>query len=69
MADPLKALADYVYAHNCHWTSAAPVLESLRVDEQSLAELKPDDFDLLINHYRAGNVQRFLAGLRKDLGL
>ncbi len=69
MADPLKALADYVYAHHGHWTSAESVLESLRIDEHSLAELKTDDFDLLIDHYRAGNVQHVLAGLRKDLGL
>jgi len=69
MADPLKALADYVYAHHCKWNSVAPVLESLRVDERSLAELKADSFDPLMNHYRAGHVQRFLAGFRKDLGL
>ena len=69
MAEPLKALADYVYAHHCPWDSAAPVLESLRVDEHSLADLKPHSFNTLMNHYRAGHVQRFLTGLRKDLGL
>ena len=50
MADPLKALADYVCAHNCRWTSADPVIDSLRVDEQSLGELKSADFDLLVGH-------------------
>ena len=69
MASPLKALADYVYARRCPWDSAAPVLESLRVDERSLAELKADDFEPLMNLYRAGHVQRFLTGFRKDLGL
>lgn len=69
MADPLKALADYVYVHHCKWDSVTPVLESLRVDEDSLAELKADSFDPLMNNYRAGLVQRFLAGFRKDLGL
>ena len=69
MASPLKALADYVHAHHCPWESAAPVLESLRVDERSLAELKADDFEPLMNLYRAGRVRRFLAGLRKDLEL
>lgn len=69
MAEPLKALADYVYVHDCRWDSVTPVLESLRVDEGALAELKPDSFDLLMNHYRASGVGRFLAGMRKDLGL
>ena len=69
MAEPLKALADYVYVHDCQWASVTPVLESLRVDEGSLAELRPDSFDLLTNQYRAHGVGRFLAGLRKDLGV
>lgn len=69
MAEPLKALTDYVYAHHCHWDSAAPVLESLRVDEHALAELKSESFDSIAGQYRAAYVQRFLAGFRKDLGL
>lgn len=69
MAEPLKALADYVYVHHCHWDSVTPVLESLRVDEGSLKELKSDAFDLLMNQYRAAEVRHFLAGMRKDLGL
>ena len=69
MAEPLKALADYVYAHHCHWTAIAPVLKSLRVDEQALANLTSDSFDQLMPHYRSGHVQRFLAGIRKDLKL
>jgi hypothetical protein len=35
MASPLKALADYVYAHRLDWASAGPIIESLRVDESS----------------------------------
>ncbi len=69
MAEPLKALSDYVYVHHCQWDSVAPVLESLRVDEHLLTELKHDAFDPLMHHYRDGHARRFLAGLRKDLGL
>lgn len=69
MAEPLKALADYVYVHHCQWDSVTPVLESLRVDEGSLKDLKSDSFDLLMNQYRAPAVRCFLAGMRKDLGL
>jgi len=69
MASPLKALADYVYFHHYHWSSVGPVLDSLRVEESSLATLTSDSFDLLLTNYKAGWVQRFLAGLRKDLTL
>ena len=69
MAEPLKALADYVYAHHCQWDTVKPVIESLRVDEESLAALKSADFDPLMTCYRTGTVRLFLAGFRKDLGL
>lgn len=69
MADPLKALSDYVYAHNCLWDSASPVRESLRVDEHALAELDASSFEPLLHQYRSSHVQRFLLGFRKDLGL
>jgi hypothetical protein len=67
LAEPLKALADYVYVHHCEWTSAAPVIEGLRVEEEALAAVKAETFDLLMGHCPAGRVRRFLAGLRKDL--
>jgi hypothetical protein len=67
LASPLKALADYVYAHRCDWNSARPVIESLRVDESSLAGVDLPSFDRLLANYTARRVRRFLEGLRKDL--
>jgi hypothetical protein len=67
MASPLKALADYVYAHRVDWVSAGPVIESLRVDENLLASINPESFELLIDNYSSRRVRRFLTGLRKDL--
>jgi len=67
LAVPLKALADYVYAHKCDWNSARPVVESLRIDESSLAAVDPASFDRLLANYTARRVRRFLKGLRKDL--
>ena len=67
MASPLKALADYVYAHRVDWTSAGPVIESLRVDESALAGINSEVFELLIDNYSSRRVRRFLKGLRKDL--
>jgi len=67
IATPLKALADYVYTHRRNWTTAAPLIESLRVDESALAQLTSDSLDELLPVYRCGRVRRFLGGLRKDL--
>ena len=67
MASPLKALADYVYAHRLDWTSASPVIESLRVDESSLAGINFEAFERLLDNYSSRRVRRFLEGLRKDL--
>ncbi len=67
LASPLKALADYVYTHNMDWTSIRPVIESLRVDEVSLADIRSEAFDRLEDNYSSRHVQRFLEGLRRDL--
>jgi hypothetical protein len=67
MASPLKALADYVYAHRLDWISASPIIESLRVDESSLAGVEAEAFDRLLANYSSRRVGRFLKGLRKDL--
>jgi hypothetical protein len=69
LATPLKALADHVYAQRCDWHAAAPVLESLRVEDESLAELTGELFDEVMSAYKPGRVRRFLNGLRKDLKL
>ena len=67
MASPLKALADHVYAHRVDWVSVEPVIESLRVDESSLAGINSETVELLIDNYSSRRVRRFLEGLRKDL--
>ena len=69
LATPLKALADLVYAQRHDWHSAAPVMESLRVEADSLAELTGEMFDEVMSAYKPGRVSRFLAGLRRDLKL
>ncbi len=69
MATPLKALADYVYVNRCDWGELAPLRDSLRIDEADLATLTGTSFDVLSGVYRTGRVCRFLAGIRKELGV
>jgi len=66
-ATPLKALADYVYLHNCEWTTSEPLLESLRIDEEHIHEIREIDFCELERNYSNGRVNRFLQGLKEEL--
>lgn len=66
-ATPLKALADYVYLHKHDWTSSRPLIESLRIDEESLQEINEADFLELEGNYTSLRAVRFLNGLRKEL--
>jgi len=67
MASPLKALADYVYLNKMPWSSAKPLRESLRVEEEDLDSLREEDFAGISNCYQSGVARRFLSGLQKDL--
>ena len=67
LAEPIKALADYVYVHRCLWDSAQPVVRSLRVDPAMLSSVDPRALEELQSNYRSRRVRRFLKGLGKDL--
>jgi hypothetical protein len=67
LASPLKALLDYVYVHKCDWTTAQPVIQSLRVDESHLHTIRACELDDLAANYSSRRVRQFLHGLRKDL--
>lgn len=69
VAHPLKALCDLVAARRQDWTSVEPLIESLRIEGESLDSLTAGDFDLLADKYYSKRVGRFLAGVRKELGL
>jgi hypothetical protein len=69
LATPLKALSDLVYAQKRDWTSTAPVVESLRIDEREFGSLTADMFDEVMSAYNPGRIRRFLVGFRKDLKL
>jgi len=67
IASPLKALSDYVYCHKLDWTSKDPLIDSLRIEENELSEMTHADFDELEGNYSSKRVQRFLAGLKKEI--
>jgi predicted transcriptional regulator of viral defense system len=69
MATPWKALADYVYVRKRDWTGIEPVVDSLRVEPEDLAQTTREALETLTDNYASARVKRFLEGLRKDLHL
>ncbi|MHB9005225.1 MAG: type IV toxin-antitoxin system AbiEi family antitoxin domain-containing protein [Coriobacteriia bacterium] len=69
LASALKALADYVQLHKLDWNSTEPIIGSLRVEKEQLSELTTEDFKALEGNYHGRRARRFLAGLKKELGL
>ncbi len=69
-ATPLKAIADYVSWMKCDWTGIEPLIESLRIEEEQLMELKTSDFNELQGNYPCyPNTENFIDTLRKELKL
>jgi predicted transcriptional regulator of viral defense system len=67
VAEPLKALADYVYTHSCEWSGIAPAVESLRIEESELNNLTTESFEQLKGVYRSARVHRFLTQIKKEM--
>ncbi|MFH1394578.1 MAG: hypothetical protein ABIH09_00270 [Candidatus Omnitrophota bacterium] len=67
MANPLKALADYVYVYRKNWDTIEPVLQSLRIERSYLRE-KTDfmEIETLISNYSSKRVKNFLEAIKKE---
>lgn len=66
IATPLKALADYVSVHRADWRGVEPLIESLRIPPECIAEIQPEQCNVLAANYRSRRVRRFLAGLSRE---
>lgn len=67
MASPAKALVDYLYVHQLHWTGIAEPIGSLRIDEDELACVTTAELEALLDNYRNGRVKRFLTGWLREV--
>lgn len=65
MASPVKALADYVYVHRKNWKGIDEAAASLRIDEDDLGSVEPQELFDLIENYNNGRVKRFLIAWLK----
>lgn len=69
IASPMKALADYVYAHKRDYVGLEPVVRSLRIEQEELESVTAEELNMLIANYTSRRVQKFIKGLKRDLKL
>lgn len=69
IADPLRAICDYIHVYRKDWKGIGPLKASLRIEEENLLLFKKDEFDELQNYYQNRRLDRFLKFLKKDLCL
>lgn len=67
MADPAKALVDYVYIYKKDWIDSNPLLTSLRIEQDDLTQISQDTLHDLLDTYQSKRVQKFIRGLMGDL--
>lgn len=69
LANPFKALCDYVYVHKKDWSGIDPLLEDLRIETQQLTSITTETCARLYDNYRSRRVLKFIKSVKKDLGL
>ncbi|MCK4462970.1 MAG: hypothetical protein KAU58_01530 [Candidatus Omnitrophica bacterium] len=69
MANPWKALIDYVYVYKKEWRGIDPVIKSLRVEKESLENPDNELLAQLEEKYKNFRVKKFIKGLKQNLKL
>ena len=70
VAGPIRAIADLVYLRReVQWKrdGLAFLTESMRIEEEDLAEISMDDFEEVHDAMRSKRVRKYLVGLRKEI--
>ncbi len=67
MANPWKAICDYVYGHKHDWRNVNPLIDSLRIELVDLPKLSAEAISTLNDYYKSKRITRFLKGVKKDL--
>lgn len=63
MASPWRAIADYVYCYKKNWRNIEPLVDSLRMEPETIPKLTQEEADLLIEYYHHHRVTQFLLGV------
>lgn len=67
MANPWKALTDYVYANKKDWKNIDPLIKDLRIEGEYLKNVEGRFLDELQESYKSSRVEKFICGVKKEL--
>lgn len=62
IANPWKAICDYIYCYKKNWVSIKPLLTSLRIEPDDLPTLTKDVSQKLSDYYDCKRINEFLIG-------
>jgi predicted transcriptional regulator of viral defense system len=63
IAEPMRALVDLVYLRKLPWQSLDYLFEGLRIDEQAIRAVSPDQISQLLNVYKGKREQLYINKL------
>jgi hypothetical protein len=69
VAKPLRALIDLVALKKLQWQGLAFLIEGMRIEEQTLKEIKRADIEALAGVYKQKRPNTFLTSLARELDL
>lgn len=67
IADPWKAICDFVYCYKKNWSDLTPLYESLRIEHEDLPKLKKTVRIVLGSYYNSRRVSKFLTAIPSEL--
>lgn len=69
MAQPWRAIADYIYANRKEWRGLHPLIHSLRIDEEELRTASRAELEELDRSFGKRRISAFIRGVLKELRL
>lgn len=67
IAAPLRAITDLIYIRKLDDVDLEYLTESMRIEDEFIYTINPEEIDQLLNTYRSRRVCKFLKKLRKEL--
>lgn len=64
IAEPWKAICDYVYCYKKDWHNLSPLYDSLRIELENLPILKDNEAQALDDYYHHKRLHRFIKGIK-----
>jgi predicted transcriptional regulator of viral defense system len=67
MAEPTKALVDYILVYKIDWCGTETLVDNLRIEPKNLGMLSKRILTQLVNKYPSQRLKKFMQGLMEDL--